>query len=63
MDIGSVGLSQVVDNSLENDLSRELRVERLPEPIPGALALLRVDVIRPKVDDDEVPTLGLARFI
>lgn len=28
MDIGSVGLSQAVDNSLENDLSRELRVER-----------------------------------
>jgi hypothetical protein len=34
-----------------------------PGPMPGVLLLLRVEVLRPKVDDDSVPTLGLARFV
>src|SRR5258707_14679689 len=34
-----------------------------PGPMPGAPALLRVDVLRPNVDEDSVPTPGLARLV
>src|SRR5260370_29279062 len=34
-----------------------------PGPMPGAPPLLRVDVLRPNVDEDSVPTPGLARFV